>query len=276
MNTHVQFEVVTSAGAVDAWSDERVSFDPAPELRDLRDALDAGIRGLAGPALEAWLAGPRAAGPDMATALLYNLGWQAFADCCRQSLRIERRFTVAAAPSGRIWRWHYHYQESDGSGAWEPSLAGTEVHMQGKGSLPQSPELLWAQAHRGRWKQAPIAYGKPLFLKLRVQTPTPVNLVNVSKLLVDSVCSSFHSYEGVLLPEVARRAADASGEAETTVTPWLARAGPLGPARFVWPYGSRLRWSPEDDRLVALQITGTATGKQAWTLDAGLYEALPL
>jgi hypothetical protein len=99
--------------------------------------------------------------------------------------------------------------------------------------------------------------------------------VNVLKVLVDGACCAFHSYVGGLLPEIARRAADFCGEDEDTVSRWLARDGPLGPARFVWPYGSRLQWSPEDDRIVALEISGSAKRKKGWALDIGLFEAVP-
>lgn len=269
------FELVTSTDSVDLWSDDRIPFDPKEDLREMRDALHAEIRALSGPRLNAWLAGPKGTGADVENLLFSNVGRSAFTECCQEAVRFERRFTVGASPSRRIWKWHHHYGLSEEAPAWAPIGEGTDVHMEGKGDLPNRPETLWAEAHRGRGALVPTARDKPLILTVRVRSPGPLNLVHVLKLLNDSICCSFHSYIGALQPEVARRAADICGEDEETVIQWLARDGPLGPARFVWPYGSRLQWSPEDDRIVAVEISGTATGKARWIVDATLSEAKP-
>ena len=232
----------------------------------MRDALHAEIRGLSGHRLTAWLAGPKGFASDIENLLFSNVGRSAFSDCCQEYVRFERRFTVAASPSRRIWKWHHHYGIAKEPPAWVPAEEGTDVHMEGKGELPGSRELLWAEAHRGRGALVRAGPGSPLMLTIRLRTPHLVNLVHVLKPIADSVCCSLHSYVGALLPEVGRRASELCGEEEPTVLRWLARDGPLGPARFVWPYGSRLQWSPEDDRIVAVEVYGTATGKQRWSV----------
>jgi len=270
----VDFELTSDGLNVDLWSNVRLPFEPKGEVRAMRDALRVELRRLGGGSITAWLCGPAGSGFDIENVLFYNVGCSAFTGCARRRLRFERRREPSIAPSGNSWTWHHHYTTADVRSAWRYRFEGVELRLGGRGPLPATAAAFWAATQRAdtvRAEQPSLT--SPLLLRLGLRSARQPNLTEIVKRTTDGVCSALHSYSGSAAEEVALRAASATAVSVALAQEWLQRPGPLGPRTFVWPFGANLQWSPNDDRLVAVELSWEHSAAEDWSLDVGLHEA---
>jgi len=272
----MEYELIADETSVKFWSDVRLPFEPKGDVRAMRDVLRVALARLRGPRLRASFGGIAGAAFDIENVLFYNVGCSAFRGCAQTELYFERRFAPAMAPSGRAWLWSHEYRIDELCKSWAPSGHKAELRLSGNGAIPTTAAEYWRAAHLARSGDGQrLSVSAPLFLSLQLSSPRPVNLTEAVKKVTDGICSALHSYEGSRLEAVAARAATSLQVSPAVATEWLTRHGALGPRQFVWPYRQSLQWSPADERLVAVEMSWSTSGLNAWTMAVELSGAEP-
>lgn len=272
----MEYELIADENSVRLWSDKRLPFEPKGEVRAMRDALRSALGGLSGSRLLAAFGGPAGANFDIENVLFYNVGCAAFRACSQQELYFERRFVASSSPSGRSWRWSHEYRTDVMPKSWTSTERELEFKLNGEGSLPATAGEYWRAAHMSNVSaEDDLPGGVPLLLRLHLSSGRPVNLTEAVKKVTDGICSALHTYVGTRLDDVASRAGTILDIRPETAKEWLTRAGALGPRQYVWPFGGNLQWSPADERLVAVEMSWSPSGSNAWALDVTLSGAEP-
>lgn len=266
------YELVVSEDRVDLWSEVRLPFEPEGELRRMRDELRAALRQLRGLQLCARFAGAEGSRFDLENVLFYNVGCSAFRALASRRVRFERAFDVPPAPSGIARPWHHSYSASLPC-LWQPGPTVARLSL----STPRpslSVAALWLAGQQIRTESGSVSDRDPLFVRIHLKTPRPLNLTEVVKKLIDGVFCSLHSYAGEPSADLVSRISSAAGIAQDTVGAYLARPGPLGPVRYVWPFRTGLQWSPADDRVVAVDIDWAPGAGPGWRLNFDVHAAV--
>ena len=240
----------------------------------MRDDLRGALSRLHGDALYALYSGPPDGTFDLENVLFYNVGCSVFRPVATRCIRFERSHSSPPAPTGRTLRWHHLYTTDRPSPRWSASRDGVELRLQGAGRLPATAAAWWAAAHSAHADAHANLDVAPLALDLHLTSMQPVNLTERVKKLTDGLLCALHSASAPPSEQLVLRIASVTGLPPTHVFRNLSRSGPMGPAKFVWPYRQGLQWSPADDRLVSVNMTWSQSTGNEWSLVARMSAAV--
>lgn len=266
----MSYELLELPNEVALASDVRLPFEPKGELRAMRDDLRAALLRLRGDRLWARFSGPAYGGYDLENVLFYNVGCSAFRNLAATSLYFEKD----PSPSTRDQRWRHRYATGTGmSGGWRPVGQEVAVELVSEANRIGTAPEMWALTHQALGDGTRSLAGLDLFLTLDLECGSSVNLTEVAKRVIDGLFCALHQYLGEPSTELIDRIKRVAATSEADARRWLMLAGPLGPSRFVWPFGQNLQWSPADDRLVAVKFTRHPREGRGWRLRAVLSDA---
>lgn len=266
----MSYELLELPNEVTLASDVRLPFEPKGELRAMRDDLRAALLRLRGEGLWARFSGPAYGGYDLENVLFYNVGCSAFRNLAGTSLYFEKD----PSQSNVDQRWRHRYATGTGmAGGWRSAGAEVAIELASEANRIGSAAEIWALTHQALGDGARSLAGRDLYLTLDLQSGTSVNLTEVAKRLIDGLFCALHQHNGEPSPDLIDRIKRVAAIGEAEARRWLQRAGPLGPSRFVWPFGQNLQWSPADDRLVAVKFNHHAREGRGWRLRAVLSDA---
>jgi hypothetical protein len=270
------FVVVGAHGdrLVEAWSSQRLPFEPSGWLVDLRAQLRVAVSRLTpGPdqVLQAAYSSRSTDRVDVENVLFYNVGPASFARAMRNGVRFERSFHLPVPPSdvGVMVAdpAHQHrYALADRGAVFDHwRLARLLASFQARARPMLQGEVrvgtVWWQVRSGRIEvvSRPVAAPDRFAVRLQLEGPDGPRsrLHNLLKVLLDGVVAAFHVHDGSRLSELAAR--------HTTVAPGGSPAAVvdrlmdpswavLGPRRLVAPYRTGVQWNPADDGLVAAEV----------------------
>jgi hypothetical protein len=92
------YEVVLSEGRIEAWSAQRLNFEPKDWRKDLRTDLATSVQTLSatdGRVMHAVYSSAVREACDVENVLIYNVGPGSFANATRAGLRFERAFALS-------------------------------------------------------------------------------------------------------------------------------------------------------------------------------------
>jgi len=118
--------------------------------------------------------------------------------------------------------------------------------------------------------------GTNLGLKVTIHVPksTSRNLTSVIKLVFDGIVAAFSKHDGSI-DLVAKRLAAALGIDQQGLTYLLENKtmAILGARSLVWPRGNGVQWNPNDDLLVASELSLVdCVSEGEWELSGELFE----
>jgi hypothetical protein len=277
---------------VEAWSSQRLPLEPEGWKKQMRDEVRQALRGLQSASdsnMAVLYISPTSAHCDVENIVFYNIGAGSFSHLGLWAIRLERVFSEPPTPPTNTIQGAQHYV----------SYALTEKHLFTYWD-PISPRIaIWNNLPCGeschslkvssvwyRLKSA-ICEDKVLLLSLpkagevniglRIIIHAPrganLNLTSVIKPLFDGVMSAFSAHEdGADL--VADRLAGILGLKETEVIRLLKSnaMAALGPRKLIWPRAHGVQWNPNDDLLVAGELSlAISDSETQWALSGELF-----
>jgi hypothetical protein len=281
-----------NGGVVEAWSQDRLNYQPKDwreQFRlELKDAV-AALEGGKSRVLHAAFTSPEKGTFDIENILFFNLEreWNAGADCFGQcaSTRVvfERSFGMPpAAPGGRTFL-HYHRYEVKRSNCGPSLWKNGRILVSWKG-VSSGPPSAWERgAHVWRWMRradleflatpgpCPAAIGVTLTLS---GPEDPLNLLKVVKTGLDGVILAFQVDDGRSAQAGIEKHASNAGLSVDEVV-HLLRDGSravLGKDRLLLKNG---QMNPCDDKCVAIDLRRGPIADN-WVLSGELYEAAPV
>lgn len=245
------YSVTSRPGAVDAWAEVCLPFEPTGAVREYRDALRAACRTLVAAPGEVLHAEYGGAGPvDLENVLTYNVGGLAAAT--RYGFVLER---ADAEPDGL-----HRHRYALGTGPWRHWSVGQPLASV---AVPADRALLsggagawWLATRRAGVAVRGTAAAGPIAVRVTVD-PDPAwrgGLLGLVKPLVDGVLSALHRAVDPGAAVVDRVAALDVGLTRDEAADLLTGPASLGPARLVVLRGDGLQWLPADDRVVVLDV----------------------
>lgn len=262
------YVVRQSENVVDAWSVERLQFEPKGWQRDFRADLREAIAMLPPSAmpLNAQYCSPVRDHCDTENILFYNVGTGGFAAASAHGLRFERGFSVPPC-AATLDTSPLHYQRYETGREVESTFelwdeTGSLAHFS-SAALPRlaaesKPAGIWLALHTGHMDSAlDGAWSGPFALRLRLYLPassgSPVSLL---KPLLDGVTAAFGAYEGPQLSAVSERLGAQLGLDAATVSDLLTQQeqAVLGSCQLLVSRAAGVQWQPPDDRCVACEL----------------------
>jgi len=281
--------VAQSDGLVEAWSVERLQFEPRGWQRELRAELRSAIAALGNGTgfLAACYASPICdPSCDIENVLFYNVG-SGFALTTQEGLRFERQFRAPPPPPGHPLSspaLHYHrYEVARAESSFVHWREGTLVARSPDVSLPRlSPETKPAAVWWSMRQAAVDTYGQfdPAgWFALRLELTAPFGTASAAaliKIIVDGFVSSLHNHDGSFTNELAQRISTQIGQPADQIAHLLRdrRDAPLGTKTLVHRRASGVQWAPNDARCVACQLVVTR-GAAATSLRGDLHAVMP-
>jgi mono/diheme cytochrome c family protein len=281
---------------VEAWSSSRLPFEPAGPMLAFRDELRRAVAQLsAGPeeALYALYTSRVDGHFDVENVLLYNVGPRAFASAAANEIVVERALGPVPVPPPALVGadHHYCYEIVAGQGPWRGWSVGRPLASFGPLDLgPLSrvgrPASVWHALRRSGTQVSDPVHDPSRFgldLVLEIPANLRVNLVAITKPLVDGVIAAFHAHDDpASLDLVASRVAAELGAPVDEIRALLCedRTAILGARRLLWPRGDGVQWNPADDRSHAFRIrrvtkTATTARSDGLVLQGSLVEIEP-
>ena len=279
--------------SVEAWSADRLPFEPKGWKLQFRDDLREALRRLcfvSGSNLVALYVSPGEEYCDAENIIFYNVGAASFAHLKCRSIRFERVFsqpptTPMSGPIG--WKHYLSYvlsKEAKGFTYWEPTrlLAKWEQLPCGKITSSSTVESVWHRfklgigAGRVQRLITSEAIASNLGLQVTVHVPkgTNLNLTSVIKPVFDGIVTAFSRDEGGMDLATERLAAALGiGQEELICLLEDETMAVLGSRRLVRPRGRGVQWNPNDDLLVAGEFSFADDAPEGeWRLSGKLFE----
>ena len=279
--------------SVEAWSAERLPFEPKGWKLQFRNDVREALRKLSfvpDSNLVALYLSPVTGYCDVENIVFYNVGSASFAHLQCKGIRFERVFSQPPMPPSNIVDGAKHYlsytltDRERGFTYWEP------IHLLAKwehlpcGMLTSSSKV----ASVWHWFKLGIGAGRVqrlvrsevieanLGLKVTIHVPksTSLNLTSVIKPIFDGIVAAFSRHDGSM-NLVTKRLAAALGIDQKELTCLLESEtmAILGARRLVWPRGSDVQWNPNDDLLVASELSLVdCVSEGEWELSGELFE----
>lgn len=210
----------TGAGAsVEAWSAERLPYEPRSWLASFRDELRVALRRLEAAPHELLYALYTSAQKDffdVENILFYNVGTPSLARAGRYGVCYERACDVPAPPRPVSWpARHYHgYRLQPASASfvyWQEGsvLARWQFTTRERADLADCTRLWFRLKTTGHIEVMRAAPGRPFILRVAITMPAAAPLVatNLLKPLSDGVVCAFHRHNGHDEDEICRRLA---------------------------------------------------------------------
>lgn len=286
MESPVRFHVVAGPVCVEAWSTERLPFEPRGWKRELREEIRRGLRQLE-PREDSFLSAAytsiTAGRCDAENILFYNVGPGAFARLSGAGLGFTKVPLDCPVPpelpSGPFLH-HHRYSLEPIPTPWSQVNPIATVTGAPLGDIANPAHVWWAvrQHLETRSPSGPVeVFG--MSLVLAEGGATCPSLAHLFKVLVDGVVAALHCHDGSRLDEVSRRLAGRLGIEERLVRDALMddSHAMLGRTRLLWPFGSHgLQWNPRDEDCVSGELLPDrgATGRgplelvgQVWQLE---------
>ena len=280
---------------VEAWSTERLPFEPEGWKLKFRNEIRAALRSLSSlpdSSLIASYISPTKGFCDVENILFYNVGSAPFAHLRNKRICFERVFAKPPTPpceDASDWNHYLSYQltsEERPFTYWKPlhlPLAKWENLPCGVLTSTSKATSVWHRFKLG------IAKGKVqrlishsvlptnLGLKLTIHAPkgTSFNLTSVIKPLVDGIVAAFSSHDGSNTSLISGRLASALNVNQSDIERLLVdrTMDILGTGKLVRPRARGVQWNPKDDLLVAGDILLVDdTFRQEWQLSGELVE----
>lgn len=273
---------------VEAWSSQRLPFEPDGAMLRFRNELRQSLSRLAGrpgQTLAALYTSPVRDPCDVENVLIYNVGTGAFTGAARHGLRFERGFARGPAAPGLEDAPHYYryelVQEDEPSFAvWARGRTIASIRTSGPGALggdSAKVASIWHAAKRGeitvpRGNAPPGDWG----MTVTVRSPHSVHPAPLVKALFDGLVASLHVHDGTDLEEISARIAQQLYVEPDEIEALLLEESKaaLGSRRLAWLRGEGVQWNPGDDQCVAgsLHIERVRSGS-GWELEAEVWAA---
>ena len=265
------FRVHASSEVVEAWSTDRLPFDPKGWRREFRDGLRDALVNLEvrdDDLLHAVYSSADQSFCDVENVLLYNVGMAAFAGHMRSGLQVERRFAVPAAAQRQGDAHHHRYAAvaaNNGLTHWTRSgvlAMWSDVRWP---TRPLKAADWWYALRRADVKVFGRLDPKAFFgvdIVLSGPPSLPSGLHNVLKPMLDGVIAALQRHDGSNLDTVATRLAEELDAEPERVFNLLTTdaVDVVGESQLVRPYRAGLQWNPADDRCVAVRLRRVAKG----------------
>lgn len=280
--------------SVEAWSAERLPFEPKGWKLQFRDDLREELRRLSfvpDSDLSALYVSPVKEYCDVENIVFYNIGAAPFEHLQCKCIRFERVFSQPPTPpksGANGWKHYLSYTLITGGRGfayWEPVrlLARWEHLPCGKITGTSKAESVWY------WFKLGIGAGRVqqlvtsevltanLGLKVTIHIPksTSLNLTSVIKPVFDGIVAAFNRHDGSWVNLIAERLATTLSVDQKDLAYFLEDGAMaiLGARRLVWPRASGVQWNPSDDLLVAgeLSLVGCGSDRE-WGLSGELFE----
>ena len=278
---------------VEAWSAERLPFEPKGwklQFRsDVREALQR-LSFVPGSTLAALYMSPITEYCDVENIVFYNIGSASFSHLRCKSIRFER---VCSEPptlpnsAATSWKHYLSYaliNTERGLTHWEPARLLAKWEHVPCGVLTSSSKVAsvwhWFKLGIGAGRVQRLVrsevLGTNLGLKVTIHVPksTSRNLTSVIKLVFDGIVAAFSKHDGSI-DLVAKRLAAALGIDQQGLTYLLENKtmAILGARSLVWPRGNGVQWNPNDDLLVASELSLVdCVSEGEWELSGELFE----
>ena len=265
---------------VEAWSADRLPFEPKGWKRDFRDELRAALVQLvasAGEILAAEYVSEIRAYADTENVLLYNVGQGPLRAAAANGLRFERRFgPPPARPVPCSWAAPHYYryrliprdQQRSGWRGVRRLAAWPSVSLGRDWSA--SPAAVWFAVRRAvvadHTRHRPVQhFAVCLTLDGRARP------AGVTKVLFDGAIAALHRYQGSAEAEVAARVAATLGIRADEVASLLCddTAAVLGDRDLVRPRLQGVQWNPQDEACVLGRLVCTGSRSSAGDSIAG-------
>jgi hypothetical protein len=272
MGASQRYTVTTDAdaGLVEAWSAERLPFEPKGWLLQLRAELRAALKRLTSSrrsVLSALYGSPVRGFCDPENVLIYNVGPGHVSAAAAGGLRVERSYNCPCAPESlecpaeHYWRYRAAPVDEEFS-AWRE---GRLVAAWSRVPMPPLSETIKPGAVWFSMRCAPISIAgsadpaKPFGLRLvlGLAPGERVAPAKVVKPLVDGAVSALHSHDGSALADLAKRMRSqlpATSPERIAALLLDDASAALGRRRLLWPRAESVHWNPADDSCHALAL----------------------
>ncbi len=276
------------SNSIEAWSVQRLPFEPKGWLMDFRNELRTSIHRLQnhpGQILHGIYAAPPGSLCDTENILFYNVGSGQFTPLITTGLLFERCYSCPDPPNplGATLLHYHRYTMVDGHdgfscwqtnklvAAWEnveiPRLSGKITETNTWYSLRSRPMKTF------HMPEHPLTrFGLSITVTLPVTATT--TLAHLMKPIIDGVVSAFHAYRGAEMEQVSQWLGAELGQAPSEIVDLLQKPDQavLGGRRVVYPFRNAYKWDPADDLCLAAELfLQPYTGKD-WLLSGKLFE----
>jgi hypothetical protein len=272
----------------EAWSIQRIPFEPKGWLIDLRNDIRKEMRRLTShphQILHAIYGSQSNGFCDTENILLYNIGNSHFSSLTTSGIRFERCFSYPVPPHTlAATNLHYHLYTMEGTNEsfsyWQAGriLAEWENVKVPKLTSTAKATDIWYCMNSSNLKtlyspeSIPQRFG--LTITLMVPIMDKVNVANLTKPLIDGIVSSFHVHTGENTESLSQRLGSHLSKKASIVTELLCHSDRaiLGARQVVRPYRSGIKWDPADDHCLATEIFAQAYPDKDWLISGKLFE----
>jgi hypothetical protein len=272
---------------VEAWSKERLKFEPKDWMQDFRDALRLAVRDLDAGRDEG-IAGLYQSSQtglcDVENILIYNVGPSSFKKAAHTKLSFERSFEDAPHLAPHLL--HYQRYELAGLGSGSDNWTRGRTWAEWTGVIPRPSSdtkvaaLWWAIETAEQQTFVGTPQAGPFGIRILLSSPyaTALNLAEIVKPLTDAAIAAFQSHaEGDDVPELAGRISEKVGAPPHEVAMALCSpdAAVISGERIVWPRAGGVQWNPADDRCVSAEISVTESTDHSWEIAGEIFAVDP-
>ncbi len=274
----------------EAWSIQRLPFEPKSWLIDLRNDLRKTIHNIVSQPNQVLHAIYGAAQSDsvcdVENILFYNVGGTQFSPLTTYGIRFERRFSYPDPPQTlESTNLHYHYYTMEAANKafsyWRTGRNLAEWENV-KVSRPANQLMnTWYSIKSNSLKMLHIPERIPkqfgLTIKIKIPTTDKGNVSSLTKPIIDGVVSAFHAYKGNDVEVLSQRLANKLNKKPDTIADLLCRRDRaiLGERQVVRLHGSDgVKWDPADDLCLAAEIFAQPYSGKDWLISGKLYEIL--
>ncbi len=273
---------------VEAWSIQRLPFEPKDWLLEFRHNLRTAIHSLQSQPtqiLHAIYGAPRGSLCDTENILFYNVGLSHFTSLTTTGLRFERGYTYPSPPYALDTpSLHYHrytmeevnqdffcWQAHRIVAAWEnvriPRLTGKVTAGNIWFHIRSGPLKLFHMPEQGLKK-----FG--LSITIKVPDTTGMQLANATKPIIDGLVSGFHAYQGSEVQQVSQCLGNELGQNPEEIAHMLLQQSRaiLGVRQVVRPYRNYIKWDPADDLCLAAELFAQPHPAKDWLISGKLFE----
>lgn len=275
------------ARLVEAWSIQRLPFQPKGWLADLRDEICKSVKKLESSDGEILHAVYGSASKDLCDAeniLFYNVGTGNFASAARHGVRFERSFTRPDPPSLDSHPYpHYHrYALARSDGAFTHWTPGPIWAQWENIEMPALSAFTKASTVWYRMKSSPIEIvqlpaSTPDYFGLTITIAVPAGVkarvVDLLKPLLDGLISSLHVHNGAKLLAVSQNLALMLGLSADEIQKLLCEeeTAVLGQRCLLWLWSKSVQWNPADDRCLAAEVLLLPYDGTQWRLSGRIF-----
>lgn len=280
--------------SVEAWSLERLPFEPKDWKRQLRSDIREALQKLSfipDYYLATLYISPVDQYCDVENIVFYNVGSTYFTRLARHGIRFERVFSQPPTPPNSAangWRHYLSYaliNKEIGFTYWEPICLLAKWEYLPCGMLTSSSKVAsvwyWFKLGIGAGRVQRLVRSEGVHAKLglkvtiHVSRSAGINLTSVIKPVFDGIVAAFNRHDGSDMNLVAKRlATDLSiDQKEVICLSEDETMAILGTRRLIWPRGSGVQWNPSDNLLVAGELSLVDhVSKPEWELSGELFE----